>query len=138
MSTQNEQENVVREARPGKGAAGDQWGVQMAQPVGEAVDPEVPAVSKEGFKQGKADIKAAEQSEEGTDLKTTGGYTVSESGRLNNTPIQPPVYRQDETRFGFTRQAEILNGRAAMVGFAIIVAIELITGQGVLSFFNIV
>ena len=34
---------------------------------------------------------------------------------------------------GFTPQAEILNGRVAMVGFVIGVLTELITGQGVLS-----
>lgn len=38
-----------------------------------------------------------------------------------------------ETKFGFTDLAEIWNGRLAMLGFAIGLATELITGQGILS-----
>ncbi len=36
-------------------------------------------------------------------------------------------------KFGFTEQAELLNGRVAMIGFAIGILTELITGQGILS-----
>jgi hypothetical protein len=36
-------------------------------------------------------------------------------------------------KLGFTPEAEILNGRLAMLGFVIGVLTELITGQGVLS-----
>lgn len=36
-------------------------------------------------------------------------------------------------KFGFTPENEIINGRLAMVGFAIGVLTELITGQGILS-----
>jgi hypothetical protein len=39
----------------------------------------------------------------------------------------------DKEKFGFTPEAEILNGRIAMLGFVIGVLTELITGQGVLS-----
>lgn len=35
--------------------------------------------------------------------------------------------------FGFTKTAELLNGRIAMIGFVIGVLTELITGQGILS-----
>ena len=38
-----------------------------------------------------------------------------------------------EKKFGFTSFAEILNGRLAMLGFAIIVGSEIATGQGMLS-----
>lgn len=38
-----------------------------------------------------------------------------------------------ENKFGFTEYAEKINGRAAMIGFIIGVATELITGQGILS-----
>lgn len=38
-----------------------------------------------------------------------------------------------ENKFGFTRFAEIWNGRLAMLGFVIAVAVEFATGQGILS-----
>ncbi|WP_036482292.1 chlorophyll a/b-binding protein [Myxosarcina sp. GI1] len=38
-----------------------------------------------------------------------------------------------QNKFGFTRFAEIWNGRLAMLGFVIAVAVELATGQGILS-----
>lgn len=38
---------------------------------------------------------------------------------------------------GFTIEAENLNGRLAMIGFATAIAIELITGQGFLSFLQL-
>jgi Chlorophyll A-B binding protein len=37
------------------------------------------------------------------------------------------------TKFGFTQFAETWNGRLAMLGFAIGLATELLTGQGILS-----
>ena len=40
-------------------------------------------------------------------------------------------------KFGFTEKAENLNGRFAMIGFAAALAVELITGQGVLHFFGL-
>lgn len=39
----------------------------------------------------------------------------------------------EEKKFGFNEAAELLNGRVAMVGFAIGVLTELITGHGILS-----
>lgn len=39
----------------------------------------------------------------------------------------------EKEKFGFSPEAEILNGRLAMVGFAIGVLTELITGHGILS-----
>ena len=40
---------------------------------------------------------------------------------------------QDQSKFGFTNFAENWNGRLAMLGFAIGIATELLTGQGILS-----
>ncbi|MGF1570068.1 MAG: hypothetical protein ACFCVD_18690 [Nodosilinea sp.] len=40
--------------------------------------------------------------------------------------------------WGFTADAESLNGRLAMLGFAIAIAIELLSGQGVLHFLNLI
>ena len=38
-----------------------------------------------------------------------------------------------QTKLGFTRFAEIWNGRLAMIGFLAAVLIELATGQGILA-----
>ncbi len=40
-------------------------------------------------------------------------------------------------KVGFNHYAERLNGRAAMIGFITIVLIELLTGQGVLSWLGL-
>jgi len=38
---------------------------------------------------------------------------------------------------GFTTAAENLNGRLAMIGFTLAIAIEVITGKGVLQFLQL-
>ena len=43
----------------------------------------------------------------------------------------------EEPKFGFNEYAERLNGRAAMIGFLLLVAIEYITHQGVLSWLGL-
>jgi hypothetical protein len=40
-------------------------------------------------------------------------------------------------RFGFTPQAEIWNGRLAMLGFLAVVLIELLSDQGFLHFWGL-
>lgn len=40
-------------------------------------------------------------------------------------------------KFGFNDYAERLNGRAAMIGFVLTVAIEYLTGQGLLSWLGL-
>ena len=49
--------------------------------------------------------------------------------------VIPPV---TEPKFGFNDYAERLNGRAAMLGFVITLAIEYVTGQGVLAWLGLV
>ena len=44
----------------------------------------------------------------------------------------------EEPKFGFNEYAERLNGRAAMIGFLVLVAIEYITDQGVLSWLGLI
>lgn len=46
--------------------------------------------------------------------------------------------KAESTIWGFTRDAENLNGRLAMLGFAFAIAIELLSGEGVLHFLNLV
>lgn len=38
-----------------------------------------------------------------------------------------------EPKIGFTRAAEILNGRLAMIGFLATILVEILTGQGILG-----
>lgn len=40
-------------------------------------------------------------------------------------------------KFGFTPAAENLNGRLAMIGFAAALIVELVSGQGLLSFWGL-
>lgn len=54
------------------------------------------------------------------------------------TPSQPPVTPKfEEPKFGFNSYAERLNGRAAMIGFVVTLAIEYMTGQGLLSWLGL-
>jgi len=53
--------------------------------------------------------------------------------------IEPTVTPKIERpKAGFTAYAERLNGRAAMVGFVIVIAIEYLTGKGVLTWLGLV
>lgn len=42
-----------------------------------------------------------------------------------------------DPKFGFSKYAERLNGRAAMLGFILTLAIEYFTGQGLLSWLGL-
>lgn len=43
----------------------------------------------------------------------------------------------EDPKFGFNEYAERLNGRAAMIGFILLVVIEYITDQGILSWLGL-
>ncbi len=51
-------------------------------------------------------------------------------------PAVTPVL--EDPKFGFNAYAERLNGRAAMIGFVLAVAIEFSTQQGVLAWLGLV
>ena len=54
------------------------------------------------------------------------------------TNIEPSTTPKiEDPKFGFNEYAERLNGRAAMVGFMITLAIEYFTGQGLLSWLGL-
>jgi hypothetical protein len=55
---------------------------------------------------------------------------------MNNTKpmLDPNIQRP---KLGFNDYAERLNGRAAMVGFIAIILIELVTGEGLLSWLGL-
>ncbi|MGD1859204.1 MAG: hypothetical protein ACFB0E_04450 [Leptolyngbyaceae cyanobacterium] len=84
---------IVKEARPGKGAAGDQQAVQLAQPAGAAVHPPgTKDMSGGDVEQAKATIEEAKASEADTDMNTTSGYVVDSSGRVDNVAVEPEMY----------------------------------------------
>lgn len=64
---------------------------------------------------------------------TSRGYTTEEGNRLNNFAIEPTVYVDDTQRAGFTKYAEKLNGRLAMIGFVAALLLEIFTGHGVIG-----
>lgn len=66
----------------------------------------------------------------------TGNYITEEKGRLNNYAIEPKMYVDQTKQFGFNRYAEKMNGRFAMIGFISLVAFEVLTGQGLVSWFT--
>jgi hypothetical protein len=43
----------------------------------------------------------------------------------------------EEPKFGFNDYAERLNGRAAMIGFVLMLIIEYVTGQGLLRWLGL-
>ncbi|WP_353674852.1 chlorophyll a/b-binding protein [Synechocystis sp. LKSZ1] len=52
--------------------------------------------------------------------------------------LQPTkVPQTEDPKFGFNDYAERLNGRAAMIGFLLILVIEYLTGKGVLAWLGL-
>ena len=64
---------------------------------------------------------------------TARGYTTEEQRRLNNFAVEPKMYVDSSSSLGFTKNAEKLNGRLAMIGFVSLLAIELLTGKGIIA-----
>ena len=65
-----------------------------------------------------------------------GMWESQDSELLDPRPIEPPMYRaslESLSGWGFHARAELLNGRLAMLGFAIGLAVEAISGQGILQ-----
>ncbi|MEH2363037.1 high light inducible protein [Nostoc sp.] len=64
---------------------------------------------------------------------TNRGFTINERGQLNRFAIEPKVYVDETSRTGFTKYAEKLNGRLAMIGFVSLIALEVVTGHGLIG-----
>lgn len=63
------------------------------------------------------------------------GGMLDDQGKMNNFAIEPTIV-VEETRVGFTEYAEKFNGRAAMIGFASLLLLEVFTGHGVIGIFQ--
>ena len=61
---------------------------------------------------------------------TSRNPIVDNQGLLNNFAQQPNRYVDSKVNTGFTKYAEKVNGRFAMIGFVSLRAIEVLTGQG--------
>lgn len=64
---------------------------------------------------------------------TTKGYTVDQEGLINNYPVMPKMKVQSPFSWGWTEQAERLNGRFAMIGFTLLLLNELLAGQSFIA-----
>jgi hypothetical protein len=54
---------------------------------------------------------------------------------MTQAPSKSP--KQTEPKFGFNTYTERLNGRAAMIGFVATLAIEYVTGKGLLAWLGL-
>ncbi len=84
------------DAQPGKGAAGNQWAVQTAQPT-DVNDPEEWIPSGADVELNIKQIKADGEQElaESGDFQTADGYTLDEAGQMNNFAVEPPMYVEE-------------------------------------------
>lgn len=96
----NENKKVVNRTNPedaefGKGAPGNQVGVQTAQTT--AVNPPDEVIpSGADVEENVKNVKAVEEQEKGTGMSTTDGYKIDESGRLDNFAVEPEMYVEDK------------------------------------------
>jgi hypothetical protein len=67
---------------------------------------------------------------------TTRGFRLDQDNRLNNFAIEPEVYVDSSVQAGWTKYAEKMNGRLAMIGFASLLIMEVVTGHGVIGWLN--
>ena len=95
----NEDKKVVPKTDPdkaeaGKGAPGNQVGVQMAQTT-DVNPPDAVIPSNVDTEENVEDLKAFAEQEEGTGIDTTAGYEIDEAGKINNFAIEPEMYVEE-------------------------------------------
>ncbi len=67
---------------------------------------------------------------------TGKGFSMNKRAQVNSYAIEPKVYVDETPKFGFTKYAEKLNGRMAMLGFISSVIVEVLTGQGLIAWLS--
>jgi hypothetical protein len=96
----NEDKKVIaqtdpKQAEPGRGAPGNQIGVQMAQTT--AVNPPDMIIPSGADKElNEEQIQDTVEQEAETGVSTTGGYTIDESGRIDNYAVEPEMYIEEK------------------------------------------
>ncbi len=63
----------------------------------------------------------------------TRGFRLDSDNRLNNFAVEPEIYVDASVQAGWTEYAEKMNGRFAMIGFVSLLAMEVITGHGIIG-----
>ena len=58
---------------------------------------------------------------------------LQEENKLNSTDFEQQETIDEINKVGFTRYAEVINGRLAMVGFMALLAIAILSKHGVIS-----
>jgi hypothetical protein len=95
----NEDKKVVPKTDPdkaeaGKGAPGNQVGVQMAQTT-DVNPPDAVIPSNIDVEENVEQLKEFSEQEEGTGIDTTAGYTIDEAGKIDNFAIEPEMYVEE-------------------------------------------
>lgn len=95
----NEDKKVVPKTDPdkaeaGKGAPGNQIGVQMAQTT-DVNPPDAVIPSNVDVEENVEQLKEFSKQEEGTGMDTTAGYEIDEAGKINNFAIEPEMYVEE-------------------------------------------
>lgn len=81
-----------KEAEPGRGAPGDRHtGVQLSQTV-EVNPPDEQIPSGETAEESVEQVQAYKEQEKDAGVDTAAGFGVTESGKLNNTAVEPEPY----------------------------------------------
>jgi hypothetical protein len=62
-------------------------------------------------------------------------FLLKNKKMTQSEPTKTP--KLEDPKFGFNEYAERLNGRAAMIGIVITIAIEYFTGQGLLAWLGL-
>ncbi len=64
------------------------------------------------------------------------GSNIDDQGLVNVFAVEPKMtyVEGEKSQFGFNVHSEKLNGRLAMIGFVSAIALEALTGHGVIGF----